>query len=74
MSSPGVSFWEMHCWAPHALGGLCVHGDFSNKRFGQIGTVSPASYKSSERLMLQATYASVSKEKEEIHCGALAWI
>lgn len=32
------------------------------------------SEKSSKILMLQATYASVSKEKEEIHCRAFAWI
>lgn len=34
----------------------------------------PAFYKSCKRLMLQATYACVSKGKEGIRCGALAGI
>lgn len=58
-------FWEVF----HALGGFCVPGKLLHH---QAGPVSPAFYKSCKRLMLQATYACVSKGKEEIHSGALA--
>lgn len=74
MSSTDVSFWELHCWGSLCPGGVVCGWRLFHTQFGQTGTVSPASYKSSKSLMLQTTFVSVSKEKKEIHCGALAWI